>query len=237
MAIPAQPAAVPLSAALLGLLSQFQTQSTALLSSLATPSLKPTEIIANLLTIDTRLAALVAQIPEHQAAAKEIADLAERINAYDTQWRADLSAAEAVRKELDILIRLGVKDRERINLAEQNRPSPDAILALGRQLAPFTAAPPDPQGPSPGPVDLRALIARGAIPPYPTEDALRRGALGFNDVAKPVGETTQVAAGPQRDTRDHAAIQQRYAERAQRQREEEQEDPFAIDLDLNEDLD
>ena len=72
-------------------------------------------------------------------------------------------------------------------------PKADAILALGRMLASHTSAPPDPSGKPPkAPLDMRALQARGARLPYPTEEVMHRGALAFATEPEDIGEISEV---------------------------------------------
>lgn len=87
------------------------------------------------------------------------------------------------------------------NIAAALKPS--TILAYARLLAPYTSAPPrmksisgndDKDGGQSQTAQHDSSIPPGGIPPYPTEDVMRRGRLAFAQVHD-IGETTALTGG------------------------------------------
>lgn len=72
---------------------------------------------------------------------------------------------------------------------------PSTVLAYARMLGPYTSAPPRHVSPDMDTVDRGDPVSiPGALLPYPTEEVMRRGRLGFDEVGA-IGETTEMTGG------------------------------------------
>jgi len=201
----AAPPALSLATELSFLLSAFSAVTQDLFASVAFNSSTARKVsatyIATLQSLDQQLVAVLSTLPIHARNEARIAGLVKEIREYDSSWKEEVIAAETIRKELHELIREGKRDRERIVLADKGSfiqfryicilsddrgsasPKPDDILALGRKLAPFTAAP--------LPLGQKAVGA-----PFPTEEVMRRGRLGLGEqIIEHVGELQEHTGG------------------------------------------
>lgn len=252
----------PLAAALQDTLDAFQSQSTQLFAQLSNLSANSVQsCLEDLRQTDRRLASLLSLVPKHQSNQERITALTEQLKSFDGAYKEDVARAYTLRGDLSALIQSGHKSQSR---SLSGIPASD-ILNLGRQLAPFTSAPVlSPAEKSHGNAQEAALRARGAIPPFPTEDIMRRGYLGIaSNVANEqqnstegvhgLGVGTVGVAGGQEPKRNHQAKEheggrydaygkggyERMDPEKQREVEERErrELESAFDLDLNPDLD
>lgn len=256
----------PLAEALLRCLDDFQAHSTKLFATISAQNAQATrQTLAELQEIDQQMAALLKLVPQHQSNQTMITDLKERIRSFDANFRKDVADAHAGRDELAALIRSGRKAQASTTVSI---PSKD-LLSLARQLAPFTSAPilsdADKLAGGPIPPHERALRVPGAYPPFPPEEEIRRGVLGFvsaqSGAGGELGQTGQMATVPQDeqqqrgmmgDHTQHMMMMDHHhgdrwdgggfaamdpAKRKELEEKERADMEAAFDLDLNPDLD
>lgn len=243
----------PLSKALLQRLETFSEQSSRLFSSLNGPSART--VLAELEETDVQLAALLALVPRYQANQARIRELSAQLRNFDQEYRNDVAEAYKMARDLEALVASGHKSQAR---SATSIPA-SQILNLARQLAPFTSAPvlspAEKAAPGPIPLHERALRHPTAFPPFPPEDEIRRGALGFVGIqANQGGEqgfgSGQVKlAGDEPRTAGEHEQQGRYDvhdssfavfdpnKRKEMEAKEAADLEAAFDLDLNPDLD
>lgn len=192
---------LPLADTLLNCLDDFQAHSNELFAALSSQNAPATrQVLADLQDTDERMAALLRVLPQHQTNQANIVSLVDRIRTYDATYRKEVAEAYHKRDELVALIRSGRKAQPSTTA---HIPS-SQLLSLARQLAPFTSAPilsdADKQAGGPIPPHERALRAPGAYPPFPPEEEIRRGVLGFvsaqaGGAEAQQGETGQMPGG------------------------------------------
>lgn len=210
MAIPATPSLTPAQVALIPspslplapqlthLLARFTELSLQLFSllSASTPSASSgtAAIYDELARLDEKLAGLMAMVEEHQRRWRKIEKLVGEVKATEEGWKKGVQGMHEALSQLQPIITSGAVDRAAILAASSSSTiTPSTILSYARLLAPFTSAPPsslfppDQQLTGPGAPAMDPsgrTLPMGAIPPFPTEGAMRRGRLQFGWAAE-----------------------------------------------------
>ncbi|GAA5824033.1 hypothetical protein JCM11251_003387 [Rhodosporidiobolus azoricus] len=256
---------LPIGSQLTHLLSEFTDLSIKLFSllstaspSLASESTSTRPIYTALAVVDEKLARLLVMYDEHQRKQRRIEALISSLRALDETWHASASTLHSCLGELAPVVESGALDREAIAAAKEAALTPSAVLSYARLLAPFTSAPPSSILPSQeereklksvGATDPTGRsLPMGAIPPFPTEAAMRRGRLQFGRGGT-LGATNEV--GARRDSTAESGAASAKTDAAQRLEQEAKayerggaaaaaggmdEEEFTFDLDLNPDL-
>ncbi|GAA5859427.1 hypothetical protein JCM1840_004612 [Sporobolomyces johnsonii] len=250
-------ASIPIGPQITHLLSEFTSLSIQLFTLLSSPSRAPSNsstapIYLALSHLDAKLARLLAMLATHQARQSRIAHLIETLRTLDQSWHSSAQTLHRCVAQLDPIVTSGASDRAAIASASSSDLTAPALLSYARLLAPFTSAPPSSLYPPEE--KLRGVGATdptgrslppGAIPPFPTEAAMRRGRLQFGREAAGMGETNEV--GARRDGAvqpDQGPAQVDAAIRLEREAKRHEapppppveEETFDFDLDLNPDL-
>lgn len=185
-------ASLPLAPQLTHLLTQFTDLSLQLFSllSASTPSASSATgaIYEQLAHLDEKLAGLMAMVEEHQRRWRRIEKLVEEVKETEEGWKRGVQGMHEALEQLKPIIASGAVDRAAILSSSSSSLTPSTILSYARLLAPFTSAPPsslfpaDQQLTGPGAQAMDPsgrTLPMGAIPPFPTEGAMRRGRLQF----------------------------------------------------------
>ncbi|ORY89128.1 hypothetical protein BCR35DRAFT_193082 [Leucosporidium creatinivorum] len=282
MAIPAAPSLNPAQAALIPspslplapqlthLLTQFTELSLQLFSllSASTPSASAgtAAIYDELAKLDEKLAGLMAMVEEHQRRWRRIEKLVGEVKATEEGWKKGVQGMHEALAQLQPIITSGAVDRAAILASSSSTLTPQTILSYARLLAPFTSAPPsslfppDQQLTGPGAQAMDPsgrTLPMGAIPPFPTEAAMRRGRLQFgagvdgeeglvgergevgarkDPTAQPPADSLPPRQDPAARLAQHARQEQQQRKAAQQQQQQAEEEEFVFDLDLNPDL-
>lgn len=196
---------LPIGAQLSYLINEFTTLSLSLFAALSSPTPQPTAATyASLALVDEKLAALLPLVAEQQRRERRIQLLVDVLRSKEHAWQAGAAALHSAITTLDPVIESGKLDRAAIAASDPasvggGALTPATILAYGRLLAPFTSAPPSSLYPpeqrlGAGSIDPSGRgLPVGAIPPFPTEGAMRRGRLQFGRTDEGgMGETTEV---------------------------------------------
>lgn len=186
--------ALPIGPQITHLLQEFSNLATSLFTVLSSPSsstsLPPSTIpiFTALAAVDSKLAAVLEILAEHQRKQKRIDELVAQIQATESSWRESTITLHESILELKPIIQSGLQDRKLISQSlstDNSQLSPEIILSYARLLAPFTAAPPT----SLFGKEIRGLdytsgrnLPENALPPFPLESAMRRGRLQFGRV-------------------------------------------------------
>lgn len=210
---PAQIASIPSASLPLGpqithLLTQFTALSLTLfqLLSTSTPSAssQTSAIYDQLAALDRKLAGVLGMMEKHQRRQRRIDQLASEVRAAESQWQKGAHSLHSALASLAPIVSSGALDRASISAAASPPLDTSTMLSYARLLAPFTSAPPSSLFP---PEQKEGMIAsdpsgrtlpQGAIPPFPTEGAMRRGRLQFAAVGLEeggLGETGEVGGG------------------------------------------
>ncbi|GAA6022797.1 hypothetical protein JCM10207_000422 [Rhodosporidiobolus poonsookiae] len=255
---------LPIGSQISHLLAEFTSLSLQLFTLLSTdpPSLTSAAtttqpLYAALAAVDDKFARLLVMYDAHQRKQRRIAELVASLRALDATWHASASTLHSCLADLTPIVESGAADRAAISASQAAQLTPSGLLSYARLLAPFTSAPPASILPSAEEAaKLRGVGATdptgrslplGAIPPFPTEAAMRRGRLQFGreGMLGALGETNEVGAS--RD--DAAPTAPAKADAATRLEQEAKayaagpagdngmgDDDFTFDLDLNPDL-
>ena len=181
---------------------QFTTLSLSLFAALSSGAPLPTAAIYDALaSVDAKLVALLPLVAEHQRRERRVQQLVNTLRSQERAWKDGAEMLHASIAALDPIVKSGKLDRAAIAASDPatTELSSATILSYARLLAPFTSAPPSSLYPpdqklAVGSIDPsgRALPA-GALPPFPTEGAMRRGRLPFGQTEDGgMGETSEV---------------------------------------------
>ncbi|GAA5858980.1 hypothetical protein JCM8547_007188 [Rhodosporidiobolus lusitaniae] len=204
---------LPIGPQISHLLAEFTALSVKLFSllssaspSLATSSTSTQPIYAALAVIDDKLSRLLVMYDAHQRKQRRIETLITSLRTLDETWHTSASTLHTCLGDLSPIVSSGASDRAAIAAAKEAQLTPAGLLSYARLLAPFTSAPPSSILPSQDERDkLRGVgatdptgrsLPMGAIPPFPTEAAMRRGRLQFGreGMLGAMGETNEVGA-------------------------------------------
>lgn len=202
---------LPIGPQISHLLSRFTSLSLELFSllSAASPSLtdpaKSTQpIYTALAEVDDKLSRLLVMYDEHQRKQRRVEALIASLRTLDETWHTSALSLHSCVNDLAPIVASGALDRSAILAAKEAAITPAALLSYARLLAPFTSAPPSSILPSQEERDkLKGVgatdptgrsLPMGAIPPFPTEAAMRRGRLQFGreGMFGAMGETNEV---------------------------------------------
>lgn len=201
---------LPIGPQISHLLSQFTSLSLSLFSVISSASLslvadlsKSTQpIYTALAEVDDKLSRLLVMYDEHQQKQRRIEALISQLKTLDETWHASTLSLHACVQSLAPIVSSGALDRSSIAASAAAGLTPQSLLSYARLLAPFTSAPPSSILPSQEERDkLKGVgatdptgrsLPMGAIPPFPTEAAMRRGRLQFGREGAGVGETNEV---------------------------------------------
>ncbi|BGP26641.1 mediator complex, subunit Med4 [Rhodotorula toruloides] len=183
----------------------FMIFSTTSPSASAGSSASTAKIYESLGVVDEKLARLLVMYSEHQRRQQRVEALVSTLRTLDSTWHESASTLHSCVSTLDPIVASGDLDRRAISTAQSSSLTPSSLLSYARLLAPFTSAPPsslfppelklkgvgatDPTGRS---------LPMGAIPPFPTEAAMRRGRLQFGreGLMQGLGATEEVGVRP-----------------------------------------
>lgn len=185
---------LPIGPQISHLLSEFTTLSIQLFTILSTTSpsasagskASTAEIYESLGAVDEKLARLLVMYADHQRRQQRVEALISTLRTLDSTWHESASTLHSCVSSLDPIVASGALDRTAISNAQAASLTPSQILSYARLLAPFTSAPPSSLFPPE--VKLKGVgatdptgrsLPMGAIPPFPTEAAMRRGRLQF----------------------------------------------------------
>lgn len=203
---PAQAALIPSSALPVGLqlshlVNEFTTLSLSLFAALSSAAPLPTAAIYDALAaVDAKLAALLPLVAEHQRRERRVQALVDSLRTQEQAWQDGAHTLHSAIAALAPVVASGKLDRAAISASatDGEHLTPTTILSYARLLAPFTSAPPSSLYPpdqklAVGSIDPSGRgLPVGAIPPFPTEGAMRRGRLQFGRTDEGMGETTEV---------------------------------------------
>ncbi|BGO93850.1 hypothetical protein NBRC10512_004638 [Rhodotorula toruloides] len=202
---------LPIGPQISHLLSEFTTLSIQLFTILSTTSpsasagskASTAEIYESLGALDAKLARLLVMSAEHQRRQQRVEALISTLRTLDSTWHESASTLHSCVSSLDPIVASGALDRTAISTAQSASLTPSQILSYARLLAPFTSAPPSSLFPPE--IKLKGVgatdptgrsLPMGAIPPFPTEAAMRRGRLQFGreGLMQGLGATEEVGA-------------------------------------------
>ncbi|GAA6041330.1 hypothetical protein JCM8097_007665 [Rhodosporidiobolus ruineniae] len=209
---------LPIASQIHHLLADFTSHSIQLFSLLSTASPSTTSaaqtqpIYSALAAIDAKLARLLVMYDDHQRKQRRIDALVQSLRTLDQSWHASAQTLHDCLADLEPVVESGKVDRAAIAAASEAQFTPAALFSYARLLAPFTSAPPSSILPSTEERDKLKSVGQtdptgrslpmGAIPPFPTEAAMRRGRLQFGRegmLGGGLGETNEVGARPLED--------------------------------------
>lgn len=199
---------LPLGPQLTHLLTHFTTLSLQLFSLLSTStpaaSASTAAIYEQLAALDRQLAGVLSMLAVHQRRQRRVEALVAQVKAIESDWTRGTSALHTALHSLTPIIKSGALDRASLTQAFSSPLPVSQILSYARLLAPFTSAPPSSLlPPESGPMDPSGRsLPMGAVPPFPTEVAMRRGRLQFGAMVGGTGiegETGEVGGESQLD--------------------------------------
>ncbi|TFK26245.1 hypothetical protein FA15DRAFT_307245 [Coprinopsis marcescibilis] len=224
-----------MSAILLAPLTDIQSLAHTLFQSLSPPQTKPPPPppLSAFLECDQKLAAAVNLAHSHQVKQRKIESLEQELLELERSWRDICTELAKGKRELEQIIEDGNERIKAIDTAKKAAIPYPALLAYAERLAVFTSAPPNmPDTMVPG-QPLPAFL----LPPFPTEETMRRGKLNAEAPLGTLGETHTIVKAPTpspvAETNQHAQGVNPYRHEFR----EPQPQFFDFDLDLNPDLD
>ncbi|KAL8292924.1 hypothetical protein RQP46_000618 [Phenoliferia psychrophenolica] len=226
------------------LTEQFTTLSLSLFAALSSGSPLPTAAIYDALAgVDAKLVALLPLVAEHQRRERRVQQLVDTLRGQERAWQDGAETLHGAIAALDPIVKSGKVDRASIAASDPAVAdlTPATILSYARLLAPFTSAPPSSLYPpdqklAVGSIDPSGRgLPVGAIPPFPTEGAMRRGRLQFGRTEEGgMGETTEV--GVRKEKKETDVRKPDPGEQLQlhaKQLEGVPDDGFDVELDLD----
>ena len=190
---------LPIGPQLSHLLQEFTALSLSLFTILALPTPPPgatAPIYASLALLDRKFVSLLALAARHEDLQRRIDSLSTSLSTLETSWQQTTSTLHSSIASLSPILASGKASRASIETTSLSSLTPSTLRSYARLLAPFTSAPPSSLFPSE--VRERTMdpsgraLPEGALPPFPTEGAMKRGRLQFGRGEVELGETGEV---------------------------------------------